>query len=447
MKIQTRLSLFSLLSFGSIFFVLSFAIYLSFSRNIERETNRNLEKSAFLTAFYYLEKDELSEKEYQPIYEQFNNLINEFSYQVYDESNAIVYGTDLLYIENVKLDEIRKSVSVPFNYEKYSCFGIFYEDNEGDFVVITFQSHDLQRSNLHVLLKILSWSFGIGLLVFFFVSRWVASRAYKPFRNIIGEVHGIKPSGDIRPIRKPATEDELDELVDTFNELLERINQSMLIQKNFVRYVSHEFRTPLAGILGNLEVFSLKGRDPEDYRQLTDYLINQIKHLNGILDTLMWVSDLKPHENMDTDSRIDEIIWDIIERIKEEKPSVKIFFDLDVDNCDELRLRVKVEYIQLFVCLYNLIHNAVKFSNQQPVTLILTNSGNKLVLKIIDNGIGFSPDKLRQLKTPFMRGRNAVTIEGNGLGLTISLRILEKNNIEYCIESEPDKGTVVAIYF
>ncbi|MCC8088653.1 MAG: sensor histidine kinase [Rikenellaceae bacterium] len=447
MKIQTRLSLFSLSFFGGILLILSVIIYFVFYRNTEREIYRSLEKSAFLTAFYYLEKDELSEREYQPIYEQFHELINEFSYQLYDEANKIIYSNGLFDIDDATLEKIRDLGSAAFTIDRYFCLGIYYEDNEGDFVVIAFQPQETVKTSLNALLRILLWSLAAGLVFFFFASRWIARRAYYPFRDIINEVLGISPSGRLPFIRKPHTGDELEDLVETFNQLLDRINQVMDMQKDFVKYISHEFRTPLASIMGNLEVFSLKDRKPEEYRELADSMIYQISRMNETLDTLLWISGLRQDAYTDDECRIDEVVWEIINRIKEERPSSRILFGLDVDAEHESLLTVKINRIQIYMCLYNLIHNAVKFSNDAPVRLDLSYSSDGLVFTVSDNGIGFTPEKLERIQTPFLRGANASDIQGNGLGLIIALRILEKNHVDYRIESVLGEGTDVRLYF
>ncbi|WP_165024124.1 sensor histidine kinase [Dysgonomonas sp. ZJ279] len=446
MKVQTRLALFCSIVFGVIFAIISLLIYGLFYQNTEKQIYNNLKKTAYISAIFYLEEDELNSKDFEKVKDQFDEFVSDASYQIYDKENNICYGTQQPNIPADILDKIRNEKSLSFKTDGFRCYGIFYEDNQGNFVVITKNKEEELSMQMNILLWILSASFFIGLIAIIGLSRWVSHVAYRPFQKVINQVNSISTNDLNVQIESPETKDELQDLIDTFNKLLTKISETLIIQKNFVSYVSHEFKTPLASILGNLEVFSMKERTSEEYMNLSKKLIQEIYQLEGILDTLIIVSDLRKDSDITTLVRIDELIWEIINKITEHYPSSKIKVNTDIQSEDEHLLSISRDKTQLFMSLFNLIENGVKYSHGNAVDIhIYKNNDNALCLSITDYGIGIPPEQLENISKPFYRADNANQIQGSGIGLSIALRILEKNNIKYEIISELNKGTKITI--
>jgi len=447
MKVKTRLSLLCSLIFSIIFAILAFSIYGLYYKNAENIIFDNLKKVAHISAVFYLEEDELSAKEFEKIKEQFEEIVSDSSYQVYDDKNQIAYGLESIQISSSILDKIRLNRSASFIVNDYLCYGIFYEDNQGDFVVVTKEGKAVLDSQLNLLLWILIPMFLLGVIAIILLSRWVANLAYRPFSEAITQVNNISTNDLNVQIKSPQTKDELQDLINTFNNLLTKISDTVVIQKNFVRYVSHEFRTPLASMLGNLDLFSIKDRDPKEYQLLSDKLIQQIYQMEEILDTLIIISDLKKDEKEITQTRIDELIWEIIDKMKGVHPKSKILVHINIDPEDEAIMLVRIDRTQLLIALFNLIENAVKYSQKENVEIYLSKVDGKLCLSIIDKGIGIPQEKLNHISQPFYRGDNTNETQGSGIGLSLALRIFDKNKIKYRIESEINVGTQVIVFF
>lgn len=446
MKVQTRLALFCSTVFGIIFAIISILIYGLYYQNAEKQVYKNLKKTAYITAIFYLEEDELNNKEFELVKKQFEEFVLDASYQIYNKDNNISYGTEHLDIPSDILDKIRKEKKLSFIVEGFRCYGIFYEDNQGDFVIITKNNKEELSTQINLLLSILIASFFIGLLAIVGLSRWVSHVAYRPFQKVIDQVNNISTNNLNVQIESPKTKDELQELIDTFNTLLTKISETFVIQKNFVSYVSHEFKTPLASILGNLEVFSIKDRTPEEYKNLSEKLIQQIYQLEAILNTLIVVSDLSKDSDIRSLVRIDELIWEIIEKLSERYSESRVKVDINILPEDEHMLSINKDKTQLFMALFNLIENGVKYSQGNMVDIcIYKNSNNFLCISITDYGIGIPAEQLDNISRPFYRADNTNQIQGSGIGLSIALRILEKNNIQYRIESQVNIGTKVSL--
>lgn len=443
MKVKNRLSLYCTITFGIIFALMSILIYWLYFTNAKQLVYSHLEKTAFISAWFYLEEDELSNKEFEKIRMQFEETAANSNYQVYDSLNQIAYGIKPASISIDILDEIRTKEHLAFSVDEYLCYGIFYEDNQGDFVVVVKEKESILSEQLNMLFWIIVFSFLFSLTAIIVLSKWIAKSAYKPFSRVIDEVKNISMNNLDVQICSPNTNDELDGLIRTFNDLLQKISEAVIIQKNFVRYISHEFKTPLAALLGNIDLFSSKIRDPEECRKMSHILIKQVQQIKEILNTLIVVADLKKDEDSVQEIRIDGLIWEIVERIKEVYPKSVLLVDIDVSPQDEWIMYLNINQSQLSIALYNLIENAVKYSNKQPVNISIHKEETSLFLLIIDKGIGIPANKLKEINKPFSRAENSKHIEGDGIGLSLALRILKKNNIYYKVESEVNIGTKI----
>ena len=239
MKVQTRLSLFCSIVFGVIFAILSLLIYALYYNNVEKSIYQGLQKTVQITALFYLEEDELNSRDFAKIRKQFEEAVSDSYYQIYNEENKVSYGAKPADIPSNILDRIRKEKQLSFSTNEYLCNGIFYEDNQGDFVVITKKKKEYLNEQMNQLLWVLLAALIIGLLTIIGLSRWVSHVAYRPFRRIINQVNNISTKNLDVQIESPQTKDELQDLTDTFNVLLDKLSETFIIQKNFVNYVSH----------------------------------------------------------------------------------------------------------------------------------------------------------------------------------------------------------------
>jgi signal transduction histidine kinase len=445
MKVQTRLSVISSVVFGVVFAAISVLIYGLFYSNAVKDIYKGLEKTSYLIAFFYLEEDELSKEEFSNIKTQFHQFVSNTWYQIYNETDSISYGSESVQISHETLELIREKEKIAFKDNDFFCYGIFYRDNQGDFVVVSKERESELQAKLTLLLGILLLAFIIGVALIIFLSKILAYMAYRPFRNVIEQVNNISTNHLDVKIESPGTKDELQDLINTFNNLLQKISETFTIQKNFVKYVSHEFKTPLTSLLGNLEVFAIKKRMPEEYEAIAQKLIREITQLQEILDTLIIISDLREMTKNTSSFRVDELIWDIINRITESYKNARILVNMDIPPETENLLSTDKDRTQLLMALYNLIENAVKYSKGNAVHILMHEKNKRLCITIKDNGIGIPSDRLKNINQPFFRADNANNIQGSGIGLSIALRILEKNHLLYEIASEKDQGTTVQL--
>lgn len=447
MKIRNRLTLISSATFGFVFIIASVLIYFSFYNSSEKVVFNELQKTCLLSGIYYLEKDELPNYEHSAIKEQFKENIQNDIVRVYDQYNRIAFGNKQ-YDNNINaknLEFVRKNKKLSFKSNNHFYYGIYYEDNQGNFVVFVKTTSEVFNSQTNRLMVIMIVVLFAGLLLIFLLSRLLSRIAYHPITEVINQVNSMELNNLDKPISSSNTNDEVQDLITTFNNLLSRLSNTFTIQKNFINYVSHEFKTPLASISGNLEVFAQKKRTPEEYQKVTSEALENVYHIEEILNNLMMLSGLKTIHSENETFRIDETIWNINDKIFEAYGKQEIRIDLQVE--DDKHLSVKGSEMQIQLALYNLIENAVKYSNQNLVKIILSETNQQLQISIEDQGKGIQKEDLDLVQQTFYRGKNVGEIKGSGIGLSLATIIFKQNNIQFSIASQENAGTQITLLF
>ncbi|KQB41719.1 Integral membrane sensor signal transduction histidine kinase [Flavobacterium daejeonense] len=448
MKIRNRLTIISSVTFGVVFIIAALIIYVSFYRSSEKRIYDNLQRISLLTAIYYLEKDELPLKEHKQIRESYLENTKDVAVGIYNENDEVAYGENLSLksITPKILSQARKNKKVMFETDKHFYFGIFYRDNQGDFVVFV-QSNDAEfKAQNHELMVIMLIVLLVGLLVIYILSLFLSKVAYKPIDNIIKQVNEIEASSLDKKIVNLNTSDEVQSLVESYNNLFQRLSDTFKTQKNFINYISHEFKTPLASISGHLEVFAQKDRTPQEYQETTEKVLKNVYEIEEILNTLMIVSGLKSEKVQKESFRIDELIWDCSDKIAaiNEFAAARLRIELDVK--DENSLTVKGNESEISIAIYNIIENAIKYSDE-PVVITLLLVKNKVQIKIKDFGRGIKEKDLQHIQETFYRGSNVAGVQGSGIGLSLASVLFTKNNIHFQIASKEQEGTEVVLTF
>lgn len=274
------------------------------------------------------------------------------------------------------------------------------------------------------------------------------------------EVVGLRKNGDIFPMELAVSEVQVDEvrlftgIVRDLTEIKQVENQlrqsrdeaqqANRIKSDFLSSMSHELRTPLNSILGFTQILEI------DRDALNDDQINTIKEIassgHHLLSLINDVLDLSKIESGHTTIVMQNI--SLIETIKECVDALLSSSqkkDISINVTSESDVRVLADNVRLRQVLLNLISNAIKYNKKHgniDISVENNNKGNTRV-SISDNGAGLSQDDVDHLFTPFERlSASCSNIEGTGIGLVISKRLLELMNGIIGVESTVGKGSV-----
>ena len=449
MTLRNRFTLISSLSFGIVSIITSAVIFFAYYDSTKIFYFEKLRNTALISAIYYLEKDELPKDRHAQIKKEYNHLIQKNRVAVYNQNNEVTFGQNLK-DENIKLSHlqsVRNNKGVQFMSDNQFYYGIFYPDNQGDFVVFVKSPNDSFQSQILRLSIIMLSVLVLGLLAIYFLSRYLSNIVYKPVSNVVKRINSVDYNNISTAITSTNTNDEIEELIRSYNKLLGRISENVLLQQNFINYVSHEFKTPLAAISGNLEVFAQKDRTPEEYRKVAKDSLENVYEIENILNNLLLMSGMSKLESSHKLMRVDELIWKIYEKLepkaKENNSSIKI--QLQVTK--PALLEFPGNETLLYLALYNIVENAIKYSYDKPVVIILSEKDTQLYIEVKDEGRGIPPDDLTKIAETFYRGKNVDTVKGSGIGLSLSKSIFDHHHIVMKINSAVNQGTSVTLIF
>ncbi|MGV0946115.1 sensor histidine kinase [Empedobacter falsenii] len=445
MKLKHRLALYSVVIFSIIILIVSTIIYFSFYTEMEKKEFKSLQNKTLLASIYYLEKDELPVLEHNNVQSQLIKTISRKNILIIDQNNKKYNGNmaDNKEITQQFIENIRSNKTDFFASKDFFYNGIFYHDNQGDFVVITRESKQEFNEQMQSLLQILISVSLVGLIFIYLFSNFLGVIAYEPITKIIDQIKERDAKNFTEPLKLNKSYAEIEDLIKTYNHFIDRMAQTFNVQKNFIDYVSHELRTPITALLGTLEVTNHKKRTLEEYENVIVQLKQYTNDLQETLDQMMLLSGAKTSFEF-SQIRIDEVVWQVIENaILYHQARINV--DLQVVNNQLLTIQGNEKLLE--VALNNLVSNAIKYSNNQPILVQFLEINHRLQIHISDLGIGILETDIKQIKQNFFRGKNTQDFQGKGIGLSMANIIFTLHQIDIEIVPNKPKGTIVKLIF
>lgn len=226
---------------------------------------------------------------------------------------------------------------------------------------------------------------------------------------------------------------------------LEKEKQLSEIKSRFVSIASHEFRTPLSTVLSSASLLSKYTTTAEQSKRdrHVEKIKNAVRNLNDILDDFLSLGKLEEDkvEIHPVAFNIEEFMEEVLEEMKpQEKTGQQIVFFCAGNPVIFTDKRLLKNII------INLLANAIKFSGENTIIDIRCKTHSPYFeISITDKGIGISAEDQEQLFSSFFRGRNALNIQGTGLGLHIIKRYADLLKGTITIKSDLGKGTTVTV--
>ncbi len=289
--------------------------------------------------------------------------------------------------------------------------------------------------------------------------QFLAHKALKPVDDITQTARIITSQNLNQRINPPKVKDEISRLIETFNEMISRLDQSFRQMKQFSSDASHELKTPLTILKGEVEVMLRRERTSEEYQQTLKSNLEEVNRMSQIVEDLLTLSKADTGEiklNRD-DINLTEILNEVVAQMDRLAKSKKLYLSASNHRPDihlfgdGLRLR------ELFI---NLIENGIKYTEeggsisitlQRELPSPLNDQSDwaegqeKEFVKIVvsDTGIGIAEEDQERIFDRFFRVDKARSREqgGSGLGLSICKWIVEAHQGEIKVESELGKGS------
>ncbi len=270
----------------------------------------------------------------------------------------------------------------------------------------------------------------------------ISARSLSRIDSIIKKTDLITTQNLNRTIEGGEFEDEYGRLVRTMNKMISRIKTSIDFMNQFSISASHELKTPLTILRGELEIALKSDMTPDEYKEILQSNYEETLRLINIVDKLFLIS------------RIDHSAI----KLNKIKVNIKEFLEYSVnqlrflgkDKNVEIKLNIKdAGYINLDVdlirqVLFNLIENAVKYGKEgEPIIVCCRNINNSFKFSVINKGEGISQEEISKIFDRFYRVENSRSRKtgGTGLGLSIVKSIINLHNGEIFVNSEVGKET------
>jgi two-component system OmpR family sensor kinase len=279
------------------------------------------------------------------------------------------------------------------------------------------------------------------------VGSWlVLGQAFSPLEAITDTVEQINRADDLSrriPYQGPAN-DEVGNLVESFNQTLERLESLFTSQQRFIADVSHELRTPLTVIKGNVDLMRrMKRLDAESLSSIDAEAGRLTRLVGGLLlfaqaESGKLALSIKPVE-------LDNLLTEVFQEMR-----VLAGGKVQIKMTEIDQILVNGDRDRLKQVLLNLVANAIQYTPQGgEIFLSLAKVGEQARIIVRDTGPGIPPEDLPHIFDRFYRAEKSRTrgkTTGFGLGLSIANWIVENHGGQIKVESKEGKGTTFAIW-
>lgn len=471
-SLRFKLTLWYVLILGILLISFSSFLYFTLSKSLHRDVDKKLrslaelvasESSSPLSKFGFGNIDQALETSMDM------KPIGKFI-QVLDESGRIGHKSDNL--KNIQLpislNALKNASRGLITFETHRSFGNtplriitfpVMENNHVAKIVQIASSLEEVEDALNTLSILLMITVPLALMVASLGGQFLAHQALKPVDNITQTARMITSQNLNQRIKPPKVKDEISRLIETFNEMISRLDQSFRQIKQFSSDVSHELKTPLTILKGEAEVTLRKERTSEEYQQILKSNLEEINRMSQIVDDLLLLSKTDTGEIRLNKEEINltEILNDVVSQMNIFAQSKSIHIETSNHQGD---IRIFGDALRMRELFLNLIANGIKYTEEggavqialtrDPLPAAKTPSGytggeQMGYAKVIvsDTGMGIAKEDQERIFDRFFRVDKARSREegGSGLGLSICKWIVEAHQGEIKVESELGKGS------
>ncbi len=309
-------------------------------------------------------------------------------------------------------------------------------------IVQVARSTDLINRPLEQLQTILVAAGIGGVILAAFLGYWVARATVRPLQDVVAVAAEIEASDLSRRIRARRKPGEVQQLADTFDAMLQRLEEAFLQQRNFVMDMSHELRTPLAALRGNMDVLLMDEELEAEIRSQLERMSREVARLIRLTSNLLYIAHADAGRAVEKRPvELDVLCLEVYRQAKDLRPEVR--FRLGHED----QAAVVGDRDLLKQLVLNLVDNALKFTAAGgDVTLSLYRDESEARIVVQDTGPGISAEQIPSIFKRLYRAENGRRGAGGaGLGLAISDWIAKAHGGEIVVESEVGKGSVFTV--
>ncbi len=386
--------------------------------------------------------DEEKEYKFEPLYIRLLEIQDNF---------LIIRSTTFPDEIKSKIEKLKllKQNNIVFEYQKdYIISRIKFDINKKDYVIEVATDFTTINSTLENLIYILLFIVPIILIFSIIGGYFLIYKSFLPIEKLLIKLKSINASDLSKRLPFKNKNDEIDLLAKEINNLLYRLEISFNKISQFSSDASHELKTPLTIIRGEIEIALRKDREVCEYKKSLENCLDEVIVIQQTIDDLLFLAR-KEHEVIE--QKKDEIYLDEVslEAFKEMQSFAKLKNIKLLCQIDDA-MQIKGHHKLLKIAIKNILKNAITFSYENS-GVILKNYSNKTsyIICIEDKGIGICKEEQEKIFEKFYRTDKSRNKEsgGTGLGMAIVEKIIKLHKGKIELESQENLGTKVYFIF
>jgi signal transduction histidine kinase len=353
---------------------------------------------------------------------------------------------DSLLLTQKVIEKTRSGLEYFFTYHDKKAVAVYHTEGNEKFIVAIAAADTNNREYLDQLRKILFIAMIAAAILSFFTGLLFSVNLIRPIKKLTGEVNLISSNNLSQRIESGNAKDELNRLAQTFNGLMDRLQDSFATQRRFISNASHELSTPLTSISSQLEVALQRSRTEKEYQEVMQSVYEDIQELQQLTRSLLDIAKTGSQGSLDlADIRLDEVLFKVVSDVQKQNRNYKANLHFESFPEDEQLLTTFGNANLLFIAFKNIIENGCKYADNNQSAVSVEVDGPKIIVKVSNRGDIIAEADIRNIFQPFFRTDSAVKKPGFGLGLTLTRRIISLHKGSVTVQSDVEKGTVFTI--
>lgn len=272
----------------------------------------------------------------------------------------------------------------------------------------------------------------------------------KPVQQLSAHMKEISPNTLSDSIEIEGGGEEIQELVKSFNQMTEQLDEAFAMQRRFSASAAHELRTPITVLRTKLDVFKKKKREQHEYDELVTTMETYIDRLSSIITDLLEFAETSELGETE-DVSLDSVVKTVVDDLESVAQNNMINMQIDIQpkaQSEAQTFIVKGNTNLLYRALYNLVENAIRYNYEEgSVNITLETRGQEGVIIIADTGVGIAPEQRELVFEPFYRVNKSRSREfgGAGIGLSLVKTILKRHGASITVSENNPQGSVFTI--
>ncbi len=415
--------------FGSIAFVVLALFALFFNYFLDKSIDNNIKSRLEFIAHKY--KDHIATQN--------------VGIAVVEDSNIRIKNSDFTLEHLQYFLQKKENFFILEHAQDDDYIDALYIETIGKKKIIIFQKDIANK--IENIQDILLFLIPILLLVFIFLASKMLERILSPINKLINATKDMSVTKFTKSITVPKEDDEIKELVVSFNAMIERLQKGIERLDRFNSDVSHELKTPLTVIQGEVELALRKTRKPLQYQNTLSTIATQSKQIEIIVKQLLLLTKYTKENIKDSfeECLLDSLLIGVIDKLQIRLSEKNL--QLEIQKIEPVEMQANPVLIESIFS--NIIDNAIKYTPNDKKISIWLYQDSKIHFVVKDEGIGIDQEHLSKITQRFYRvdsSRNK-KIDGFGLGLSIVKNSVLMHEGSLDIQSAGTNGLIVSVVF